>query len=465
MERYRYYSDASRIVLPVVDVLLILGAFRLAGYVTTGTWFFGGLFPALYVVFALLWWILSGHYANIYRVDKLITYPEKLLYVVRTFLLHAVLLISGAVLLQQYWVPARFLLSAYSLSVVAVVAGRFLMTFCYRKYVEYLARPMSRYIIVGIGESGQSLYRFLASHDPLGNEFAGFFADEPVPGGLRHLVRGKLDDLQEYCRRHQVDEIYFSLPLDRRELIEDLSHFADQHFLSFRIVPDFSGTVRKDVNVYFYDHLPILTIRHEPLGIRTNLLLKRLFDIAFSLTVICTMFPFIMPVLALLIKLDSPGPVFFKQMRPGKRNQLFPCYKLRTMRTDHGRTELQATKNDVRITRIGAYLRKYNLDELPQFFNVLLGHMSVVGPRPNMISQLEEYSKHISQYHLRHAVTPGITGYAQVNGYRGETREAGTMEKRVEYDLKYMENWSFGLDMKIIGQTVWNMVRGEKNAY
>jgi putative colanic acid biosysnthesis UDP-glucose lipid carrier transferase len=465
MERYRHYSDASRIVLPVVDVLLILGAFRVAGFITLGNWSFGGLFPALYAVFALLWWILSGHYANIYRVDKLITYPEKLLHVVRTFLLHAVLLLTGAVLLQQYWVPARFLVSAYTLAVLAVVAGRFLITFSYRRYVQYLARPISRYVIVGVGESGQSLYRFLMSHDPDGNQFAGFFADEPIPGGLRPLVRGRLDELKAYCQRSQVDEIYFSLPLDRHELIEDLSHFADEHFLAFRIVPDFSGTVRKDVNVYFYDHLPILTIRHAPLGIRTNQVLKRVFDVAFSGAVICLVFPFILPLLALLIKLDSPGPVFFKQMRPGKRNQLFPCYKLRTMRTDHGRTELQATKNDVRITRVGSYLRKYNLDEMPQFFNVLLGHMSVVGPRPNMISQLEEYSKHISQYQLRHAVPPGITGYAQVNGYRGETREAGTMEKRVEYDLKYMENWSFGLDMKIIGQTVWNMVRGEKNAY
>lgn len=465
MERYRHYSDASRIVLPLIDVLLIFGAFRVSSYFVSGSWYFDGLATAFFVVFALLWWILSGHYANIYRVDRLITYPEKLLYLMRTFLLHAVLLGIGAVVLQQYWVSARFLVSIYTLSLMAVVGGRFLLAFSYRMYLRHMARPASRYVIVGAGESGQSLYRFLASHDPVGNEFVGFFADETLPHELRALVRGRVEDLKAFCRVAHVDEIYFAMPLDQRELIEDLSHFADQHFLSFRIVPDFCGTMRKDVNVYFYDHLPILTIRREPLGIRTNQLLKRVFDVAFSLTVICTVFPFILPLLALLIKLDSPGPVFFKQLRPGKRNQLFPCYKLRTMRTDHGKTELQATKGDARITRIGKFLRKSNLDELPQFFNVLFGHMSVVGPRPNMVSQLEEYSKHITQYHLRHAVTPGITGYAQVNGYRGETREAGTMEKRVEYDLKYMENWSFGLDMKIIGQTVWNMVKGEKNAY
>ncbi|UYZ60816.1 undecaprenyl-phosphate glucose phosphotransferase [Hymenobacter latericus] len=465
MERYRHYTDASRLILPITDVLLIFGAFRCAGYITSGTWDFEGIYPAVFVVFALLWWILSGQYANVYRVDKLITYPEKLMYVVRTFLLHAVLLLTGAVLMKQYWVPARFLFAAYSLSLVAVVTGRFVLTFGYRQYLRHVARPVSRYVIVGAGESGQSLYRFLASHDPIANEFAGFFADEPVPGGLRNLVRGGVADLTTFCQQNRIDEIYFALPLDRRDLIEELSQFADKHFLSFRIVPDFRGTVRKDVNVYFYDHMPILTIRHEPLGIRTNQLLKRIFDIAFSLAVILLVFPIIMPVLALLIKLDSRGPIFFKQMRPGKHNQLFPCYKLRTMSASHGRTELQATKNDPRVTRVGAYLRKYNLDELPQFFNVLLGHMSVVGPRPNMVSQLEEYSKHITQYQMRHAVTPGITGYAQVNGYRGETREEGTMEKRVEYDLKYVENWSFGLDMKIIGQTVWNMVRGEKNAY
>ena len=465
MERYRYYTDASRVILLLVDVLFIFGAFRLAGHLFLGHWSFQGYYPFFFIIFGLLWWILSGQYANIYRVDRLITYPEKLLYLVRTFLLHAAIVLLVVVVGSMHWPPAGYLLAVYAFSIVGVVTGRFLITFLNRFYYKHFSRSSSRFVIIGAGDSGQELYRFLASQEPAGNDFMGFFSDEPLPTDLQPLVRGPLADLQAYCLREQVNDIYFALPLDRRQLIEDLSRFADDNFLSFRIVPDFRGTMRKEVNVYFYDHLPILTIRHEPLGMRTNQIMKRLFDIVFSSLVICTVFPFIMPVLALLIKLDSPGPVFFKQMRPGKRNQLFPCYKLRTMQASHGGSELQATKHDVRITRIGQYLRKYNLDELPQFFNVLLGHMSVVGPRPNMISQLEEYGKHIRTYHLRHAVTPGITGYAQVNGYRGETREAGTMEKRVEYDLKYVENWSFGLDLKIIGKTIWNMVRGEKNAY
>ena len=168
--------------------------------------------------------------------------------------------------------------------------------------------------------------------------------------------------------------------------------------------------------------------------------------------------------MAIVIRLDSPGPIFFKQLRPGKKNKLFDCYKFRTMYVNHN-GELQATKNDSRITKIGRFMRKTNIDEIPQFFNVLLGNMSVVGPRPNMISQLEEYSKSIGNYKVRHFVTPGITGYAQVNGFRGETKEIGLMEKRVQYDVQYIENWSLALDLKIIFLTIWNMVKGEKNAY
>jgi putative colanic acid biosynthesis UDP-glucose lipid carrier transferase len=207
-----------------------------------------------------------------------------------------------------------------------------------------------------------------------------------------------------------------------------------------------------------------MTLRREPLQSLFNRVLKRAFDIGFALTVICTIFPFVFPLIILAIKLESPGPIFFIQKRPGRRNKLFNCIKFRTMRVNN-QTELQATKNDPRITKTGAFLRKTNLDELPQFFNVLFGDMSVVGPRPNLVSQLEMYSKWISKYPVRHFILPGITGYAQVNGFRGETKQPELMEKRVEYDILYMENWSFALDLKIIFLTVWNMIRGEKNAY
>ena len=467
MERYVHYSDSTRLIIPALDVLLLFGAFRVAGRLDTDSWYFGGYAPFVFVIFALLWWTLSRQYANLYRLDRLITYAEKLGYVLRTFGLHALLVLGVAWTLPLPGVTAADLLLVYLLGVPAVVAGRFGLAFGYRAFRRHVARPQGRFVLVGASSSGLELYRFLTAHDAVGDRCQGVFADGPLPAELRPLWRGPVAAVQTYCASHdtEVDEIYYALPLDRCHLIEKLSVFAADHFLAFRIVPDYCGTVRQPVEVHFYDHLPILTVRHEPLGFRANQVLKRGFDIVFAGLVVGLVFPVLLPVLALLIKLDSPGPVFFKQLRPGKRNQLFPCYKLRTMRSGQRQTELQASRADPRITRVGAYLRKYNLDELPQFFNVLLGHMSVVGPRPNMVSQLEEYSQRIRRYQLRHAVTPGITGYAQVNGWRGETRAPHAMEKRVEYDLKYLETWSLGLDLQIIGQTVRNMVRGEENAF
>ncbi len=230
------------------------------------------------------------------------------------------------------------------------------------------------------------------------------------------------------------------------------------------MAPDFSDLHHDNGNVFLLNSIPVLTSRKEPLGISINAYLKRFFDIFFSFTVILILFPIILPIISIAIRFDSPGPIFFKQLRPGKKNKLFDCYKFRTMRVNKS-SEVQATKNDSRITKVGQFLRKTNMDELPQFFNVLLGNMSVVGPRPNMISQLDEYSKTIGNYRVRHFVTPGITGYAQVNGFRGETKGEGLMAKRVEYDVRYIENWSLTLDLKIIFLTVWNMIRGEKNAY
>jgi putative colanic acid biosynthesis UDP-glucose lipid carrier transferase len=219
------------------------------------------------------------------------------------------------------------------------------------------------------------------------------------------------------------------------------------------------------VHIDFYHHIPVISLRSEPLESVFNRFVKRSFDICFSLGAIVLIFPWLFPLLILLIKLSSKGPVFFKQQRSGENNQNFWCLKFRTMRVNNLSDELQATRNDSRITRIGKFLRKSNLDELPQFFNVFVGSMSVVGPRPHMLKHTEQYSELIHTYLVRHLIKPGITGWAQVNGYRGETNTLEQMQKRVEYDIWYIENWSLFLDFKIIFKTITNMVKGEKNAF
>ena len=467
MVLYERRTYVNKMILLGADVLVIFGAFRVISYIQRGDWQFSGEMPVFFAVFALLWWIMGRQFASPPLLERLSTYTEKFWSLVITLLLHTVVLTAGILLLRAHLLPLRYLGLLYGLVGVGIIGTRLLVAFVYRTYRTRWTQPRSRIVIVGASRSGCDLYQFLNLHDPVANQFLGFFSDAPAPSDMQHLVQGRLDELKEYCIREQADEIYFALPLNQPEFIQDLANFADENFMAFRIVPDFEGTLRKGVNVHYnYNGRgPIITVRRQPLAFHANQIAKRLFDLVFSGLVIVGVFPIVMPVLILLIKLDSPGPIFFKQMRPGKRNKLFPCYKLRTMRDDHGGTELQAMKGDSRVTRVGRFLRASSLDELPQFFNVWLGQMSVVGPRPNMLSQLEEYSKYIRKYPQRHTVTPGITGYAQVNGFRGETRAEGSMEKRVEYDLKYMEDWSLLLDMQIIGKTVWNMIAGEKNAY
>jgi len=364
-----------------------------------------------------------------------------------------------------YEVSIEFIGYVYLLSGILIFGSRLFYKLVL-KYFEVSAFNFRKVVIVGATRSGKSLHQFFSSYPVAGYQFKGFFDDQTEDSQVdEQLIIGKLDDLKEFCKRESIDEIYFAMPLSHQELLKDISRFADDNFIYFRMAPDFGTVIPENCNVFLINSsIPILTTRRDPLGISLNASLKRVFDIVFSSAVILIIFPFVLPLIALAIKMESRGPIFFKQLRPGRKNKLFECYKFRTMYVNNN-TELQATKNDSRITRVGKILRKTNLDELPQFFNVLLGSMSVVGPRPNMISQLEEYSKTIELYKVRHFVTPGITGYAQVNGFRGETREHELMRKRVEYDVQYMENWSMALDLKIIFLTVWNMMKGEKNAY
>jgi len=213
------------------------------------------------------------------------------------------------------------------------------------------------------------------------------------------------------------------------------------------------------------ESIPLLTLRREPLQAFYNRALKRAFDIVFSLGILCTIFPFLYIIVGFLIKRSSPGPIFFKQKRTGLYGRDFECYKFRTMRVNAEADTLQAVKDDPRKTKIGDFLRRTNLDEFPQFINVLKGDMSVVGPRPHMLKHTEQYSALIDKYMVRHLVKPGVTGWAQVTGYRGETKTLEQMEGRVKRDVWYIENWSFFLDLKIIVVTLLNMCRGEKNAY
>jgi putative colanic acid biosynthesis UDP-glucose lipid carrier transferase len=332
-------------------------------------------------------------------------------------------------------------------------------------------RNSSGVIIVGTNRMAVDLYRKTISYIPNGYRFGGFFTTEnSLSDDLQNLktgnaqISGSIADVIPYLRKgHHVDEIYFTVPIDKD--VMDIVAYADSKMIRCNFLLDLHLPSSRNYGVSVVNGVPVVNLHDEPLSNLENIVKKRTFDIVFSLLFLCTLFPFLLLIFGSIIKLTSKGDVFFKQKRTGLDGKDFYCWKFRTMCQNEDSDKVQAVKNDSRITKIGAFLRKSNIDETPQFINVLLGSMSVVGPRPHMLSHTEMYSERINSYMLRHIVKPGITGWAQVNGFRGETKHLSEMKGRVEKDIWYIENWSFKLDLKIILKTITNMLQGEAKAY
>ncbi len=321
-------------------------------------------------------------------------------------------------------------------------------------------------IIVGDGPAAQEIFQYCQDQTVRGYRFRGLFSDKPVEGVLGPQRIGDVEAAKTFAVQNRIDIVYCALPGTRKNEITDLMEYCERNTIRFRVIPsgDSFIPVVQTTELEFHGAVPVSKLRSEPLDHRMSRMAKRAFDIVFSVAVIVGVISWLFPILALLVKLSSPGPVFFKQTRLGEGKKKFSCYKFRSMRMN-GQADKQATKNDPRVTRVGAFLRKSNLDEMPQFFNVLIGQMSVVGPRPHPLRLNDQFRDIIDKYMVRHFVRPGITGWAQVQGFRGETRTPELMEKRVDLDVWYLENWSFLLDLKIVVKTVTNMFRKDEMAY
>ena len=335
------------------------------------------------------------------------------------------------------------------------------------KYIRTKGYNFKNVVIVGANDAGENIHKILSKDLTFGYRILGFFDDKVDPFAfISGPVLGDFDAVESYLHANTVDEMYVALHIDNIQQIKKLTKLCERYMVRVKFIPDFQQYTRsRKVEITFYENTPVLMLRKEPLESAINRLLKKVFDVVFSLLVIGLIFPWLFPIVIILMKMDSPGPVFFKQLRSGRENESFLCWKFRTMKVNGDADSVQATKGDSRITKIGAIMRKTNIDELPQFFNVLFGKMSVVGPRPHMLRHTEKYSELINNYLVRHYAKPGITGWAQVNGYRGETKELIEMKDRVDYDIWYIENWSILLDIKIIYLTVYNVFIGEAKAY
>jgi putative colanic acid biosynthesis UDP-glucose lipid carrier transferase len=416
------------------------------------------------LVFNLIW-LLSANITRLYEQvlnkDSIKTYQG----VFKTYLLFVslicftVLIIIGT---KAYSITRQYLF--YSLAMFGFLLGMWKLVFlAIRKGDRAMLTDFRHAVIVGGGRIGNDLHNFVTFNPERGYKIVGIFDDKPTDIGQATYL-GKVEDCIQYVKDNRVDEIFCTLPNSESSKIEKLMLDADKNLIRFKLVPEFYYT-HKPTFVQNFGHIPVISIRPEPLENMLNRFFKRLFDILFSLFIILFVFSWLFPILAILIKMSSSGPIFFVQMRSGRDNEAFNCYKFRSMQVNKDSDKKQATRGDARITKIGAFLRRTNLDELPQFFNVLKGNMTVVGPRPHMLKHTEEYSHLIDTFMVRHFLKPGITGWAQVNGLRGETKTTEDMLERVQADVWYLENWSFLLDLKIIFLTFWGTVRGDKNAF
>jgi len=417
----------------------------------------------LHILYNITWILVISWYrgTDIRRNTRL---ENILSSTVKSVLVHALITLAAIAAVKGEFFSRAHLLFAYVLFLGGIIIWRLVFYYTLRRYRKAGANYRN-VIIVGAGVVGNDMFHHLNSDAGYGYKVLGFFDDNPEKSQHPDKILGGLSDFAGYVKNVRVDLVFIAIPLSHRKRIREIVSIADNNLIRVKIVPDFRGFLNKKVNIDFYELIPVLTIRPEPLETALNRVAKRTFDIAFSGMVLLFIFPWLFPVLALLIKLSSPGPVFFVQKRSGRKNEVFSCLKFRSMAVNSDADKLQATETDPRVTWVGRMLRKTNLDELPQFINVFLGNMSVVGPRPHMLKHTEDYSRMIDKFMVRHLVKPGITGLAQVNGYRGPTTDQRRMYKRVMYDVWYIENWSFALDLKIIFLTVFNMFRGEKNAF
>ena len=355
-------------------------------------------------------------------------------------------------------VKRSFILVAYAL-LAGLVGG---VRLYFRNRVNEFIRPFDYVIVGGLARETDMLrggfeYAFHGKAHLLGR-----FGREALPG-IAPL--GGFGDLRPFLlSSHSVKKLVFVdsdlPPEEEAEIVE----ICERRFIDLEVLPRGTALLPRGYKMQHHGSTPLLTQVEEPLSRLGNKGLKRALDLVVSGAVVLLVLPWLVPVVGLLIKLDSPGPVFFRQRRSGYLNQPFSMLKFRTMTVNAACDTAQAQRGDARVTRVGRWLRRTSLDEFPQFWNAFAGDMSVVGPRPHMLRHTEQYARLIETYLVRHKVKPGITGWAQVNGLRGPTETVDLMRRRVQADVWYLQNWSIWLDLRIVAQTVYNAVRGEENA-
>lgn len=464
------HSQFFESILFIADLFVIGMAWLLSYYIR----FYSGILPVdkgippfqlyLYLItpILLIWGFVFNAF-ELYRPKRLSSYIDEIFDITKACSFSVLILISLTFFFRQYDYSRLMFVTFWIMTIVAMSFERV----AFREVLRYVRRKgyNLRYaIIVGTGKTAEDIFRRIELHPELGIKVVGFISSSiehhhvESKGGIP--VLGSYEKIRDIIADMNIDQVIVALPMEDHHITIDVLKMVDNEMVHIRVVPDLWEFMSLRGGLDELDGLPIITLQDTPLY-GWNIVLKRSADIILSLIAIIFTAPAMM-LIAILNKVTSPGPVFYRQERMGLDGKTFDMLKFRSMKVD---AEAQsgavwAKENDPRRTRLGTFLRITSLDELPQFFNVLKGDMSIVGPRPERPVFIEEFRKKIPGYMLRHKMKSGITGWAQVNGWRGNT----SLEKRIECDLYYIENWSIWFDIKIMWLTVWKGLVN-KNAY
>ena len=408
-------------------------------------------------VFNLFWFGPSGFF-GLYRINKTLSIDQIHRATWKTLVVQQVVLFTYLFIDNNTLFTKDFIMIEASLLIMTFLVLRFVSTIFFYSFGKNTYND-KKSVIIGNNPVGIKLAHYFEKK-PLEYNFAGFLDNENLA-----LSLNSINQYFKAAYDKQIEKVYLvinnSFNVDTRELF----NLSEKYGIKLKLVNDIEENHFTNFTSTVEDGFQFFSYRIENLEFLTERLKKRLFDIVFSILVLLFLLSWLYPILAIIIKFQSKGPVIFKQIRNGRSNRPFYCYKFRSMRIDNPDDAKQAQKNDSRFTKIGAFMRRTNLDELPQFFNVLIGEMSVVGPRPHMTIHNDKYQKIIEKYLVRNFVKPGITGWAQVNGFRGETKEDDLMEKRVIKDIEYLGSWTLMFDVRIVFLTIYLTFKGDKFAF
>lgn len=417
-------------------------------------------FPVRNVVFltalGISWFSIAAHlgFYEVYRYTKVITILNCAFKQISLFALAVFTMVFFYAKDTSFKTTLLFLCVSFSLILII----KFSIYYFLKEYRVLFGGNFRRVVLFGENLKVAPLQHFFTENQDYGYKLIQIF-------DLEKDKKTQINQMFSFVLNNDIDEMYCSISDLSQNQMNEIIDFADNNLKTVKFIPDEKQLFFQNYILEYYDYIPVIKLRNISLDEKYNKIIKRIFDIIFSIIIIVCILSWLIPILGILIKLETKGPVFFKQKRNGLNNKEFYCYKFRSMEINELAHLNQVSKNDERITGIGKIIRKTSIDELPQFFNVFLGNMSVVGPRPHMVSHTQKYAIKIDKFMVRHFIKPGITGLAQISGFRGEIESDKDIVNRVKYDIFYLENWSILLDIKIILTTIYNILRGDKKAY